>query len=132
MNQKEPSRARITKKDLVLIGAILLIAVLLGGFFLLKQKAESGIAALSINGEIVELYDLSREEDRLIDLQETYGVPVLLEIQNHAIRFRESQCPDHICENYGFISKETQTAVCMPNRVVLTIYSPQDNVTVKS
>lgn len=121
-------RSVMSKKDLLLIGGILLISLLLGGFFLLKQGSGSCVAALSIDGTIVDTYDLNREENQLIDLQESYGVPVVLEIRDGAICFYESVCPDHICENYGFISREGETAVCMPNRTVLTIYAASDNI----
>ncbi len=125
-------RAVMSKKDLLLIVGILLIACLISGFFLLGQEKESGVAALSVDGRIVALYDLRKEENRLIDLRETYGVPVTLEIKDSSICFYESQCPDHICENYGYISREGETAVCMPNRTVLTIYAHSDNIRLDS
>ena len=125
-------RAVMSKKDLLLIIVLLLIAALIGGFFLLKQDSDSGVAALSVDGSIIALYDLNKEENRFIDLSDSYGVPVTLEIKDCSIRFYESQCPDHICENYGYISREGETAVCMPNRTVLTIYAPSDNIHIVS
>lgn len=124
-------RAVMSKKDLLLIVGILIIALLFGGFLFLQQKETNGIAALSVNGTIVALYDLEKEPDQLINLQESYGVPVTLEIQSGAIRFLESQCPDHICENYGYISREGETAVCMPNRTVLTVHSHSDRINLR-
>ncbi|MBP1580942.1 MAG: NusG domain II-containing protein [Oscillospiraceae bacterium] len=125
-------RSVMSKKDLLLIAVILLLALIFSAVFLMGRDPQIGVAALSIDGKIVELFQLAEEEDRIIDLQEQYAVPVKLEIRDHAIRFLESQCPDHICEGYGFISRETETAVCMPNRCVLLIYSPQDNITIES
>ena len=124
-------RAVMSKKDLLLIVGILIIALLFGGFLFLQQDETNGVAALSVNGTIVALYDLEKEPDQLINLQESYGVPVTLEIQDGAIRFLESQCPDHICENYGYISREGETAVCMPNRTVLTVHSHSDRINLR-
>ncbi len=121
-------RASIKKTDLLLIVGILLLALILSGFFLLKQGPDVGVAALSIDGKIVGTYDLRSAENGFIDLREEYDVPVILEIKDQAIRFYESICPDHLCENYGFISRETETAVCLPNRTVLTIHSQRDNI----
>ena len=45
-----------------------------------------------------------------------------LEVKDGAIRFVDSQCPDHICEGFGFISQEGDYAVCMPAGVAVTIY----------
>lgn len=121
-------RTVMSKKDLRLIAGILLFALLIGGFLLLRQSETKGVAALSVDGTIVALYDLEKEPNQLIDLQENYGVPVTLEIREGSISFRESVCPDHICENYGFISREGETAVCMPNQTVLTIHSHSDQI----
>ncbi len=124
-------RQTANKKDLLLILVLLLIAAVMGGIFLLMED-DQPIAGLSIDGRLVELYDLSAEDDRLIDLREDYNIPVILEIKDGAIRFRESVCPDHLCENYGYISKVTETAVCMPNRTVLTVYSASDGIEIDS
>lgn len=125
-------RHTASKKDIILIAVLLLIAALMGSFFLLQQQEEGSVAALSIDGNMVELYDLSKESDRIIDLRESYAVPILLEIKDGAICFKESVCPDHLCENYGYISRVTETAVCMPNRCVLTIYSHKDHISLNS
>ena len=119
------------KKDLLLIFVLLLLSAVMGGFFLL-QDSDHNIAALSIDGRYVELFDLKKEENQLIDLREKYDVPVILEIRDGAICFRESVCPDHLCENYGYISRVTETAVCMPNRTVLTIHSAKDTIALDS
>lgn len=124
-------RKTISKKDFLLIAVLLLIAVVMSLFFFLSQKGGRTQAVLSIDGKTVASYDLSTMENQLIDLQELYGVPVLLEVKDHAICFKQSQCPDHICENYGYISRETETAVCMPNRTVLNIHSVQDKIQIQ-
>ena len=33
----------------------------------------------------------------------------------------DSPCPDHICESFGWLSEEDQTATCLPARAVLSI-----------
>ena len=44
-----------------------------------------------------------------------------IEVKDGAARFIDSPCPDHICESFGWISQEDQTATCLPARAVLTI-----------
>ena len=46
---------------------------------------------------------------------------VHIEVKNGSARFIESPCPDHICEGFGWLSAEDQTATCLPARAVLTI-----------
>ena len=33
----------------------------------------------------------------------------------------DTPCPDHICESFGWLSEEDQTATCLPARAVLSI-----------
>ena len=44
-----------------------------------------------------------------------------IQIKDGAARFVDSPCPDHICEGFGWLSNEDQTATCLPARAVLTI-----------
>ena len=46
---------------------------------------------------------------------------VHIKIQDGAARFVDSPCPDHICESFGWLSEEDQTATCLPARAVLSI-----------
>ena len=57
-----------------------------------------------------------------LDVDETYDVDTVhIQIKDGAARFVDSPCPDHICEGFGWLSNEDQTATCLPARAVLTI-----------
>ena len=61
-----------------------------------------------------------------LDVDDTYDVDtgyytVHIQIKDGAARFVDSPCPDHICEGFGWLSNEVQTATCLPARAVLTI-----------
>lgn len=42
------------------------------------------------------------------------ALPVTLEVKDGAVRFVNSVCPDHICENTGWLRLEGEAAVCAP------------------
>ena len=63
---------------------------------------------------------LSLDEDGRYSI-EGGRLPVTLEVAGSRIRFVESQCPDHICEHYGWLSQEYDQAICMPAGVVVTV-----------
>ena len=112
------------KKDWAVIGALLLLAA---GCWIAYRLAyqppkEQNLAVIMVDGKEVMRLNLLEEEDHIFSLQEDYGVPVSFQIENHKIRFVQVTCPDHICENAGFLSMEGQSAVCMPNRTSLSIY----------
>ena len=60
------------------------------------------------------------EKDADYDVDTGY-LTVHIRIQDGAARFVDSPCPDHICESFGWLSEEDQTATCLPARAVLSI-----------
>ena len=56
-----------------------------------------------------------------ISPDDTGYLTVHIQVQDGAARFVDSPCPDHICEHYGWLREEDQTATCLPARAVLTI-----------
>ena len=98
------------KADKIILAIIALVALVSMGIFLLmwQNQTEGATALVSIDGE------------QIMELSE-YGVQVVLEIKDHQIRFLSSDCPDHLCMGFGWIDHEPQSAVCMPNRVAISI-----------
>lgn len=45
----------------------------------------------------------------------------MLEVKDGAVRFVDSVCPDHICENTGWLRLEGEAAVCAPAGVAVTV-----------
>ena len=64
--------------------------------------------------------DLPLDADGVYDVDTGY-LTVHVEIRDGAARFIDSPCPDHVCEGYGWLTLEDQTATCLPARAVLTI-----------
>src|SRR5699024_11491339 len=44
-----------------------------------------------------------------------------LQVKDGAVAFLDSQCPDHVCEGFGWLSQEGQWACCVPAGVFVTI-----------
>ena len=114
----------LQKRDWVVIGAPLLLAAGCWLFyrFTYRPPQEQNLAVIMIDGKEVMRLNLLEETDRIFSLEEDYGIPVSFQIEDHRIRFVQVTCPDHICENAGYLSMEGQSAVCMPNRTSLSIY----------
>ena len=73
-------------------------------------------AEIWIDGEMVRAVYLPQAADEEI-LLEAYGKEVLLEIRDHRICFQRSDCPYKICIHNGWLGREGEQAVCLPNRV---------------
>ncbi len=86
-------------------------------------SASSGTSLLEAQltyGDDNTVMTLSLDENATYDVDTGYYT-VHIEVKDRAARFIDSPCPDHICENYGWISLEDQTAICAPAHAVLMI-----------
>ena len=115
----------LKKRDLLILLAVFLLAAAAWLFWRATASSEQNLAVITLDGAEIRRIDLETEPDGVFSLQQEYGVPVSFEVKEGAIRFVEVDCPDHICEDEGFVSLEGQTAVCMPNRVALSIYGSE-------
>lgn len=110
-----------------IIAFVLLAALLIAcAAFLLYQSyadpADKMTAVLSIDGVDVAKVELYEDNEPYeVDLTELFGVHVVLEVKDHAIRFKSSDCPDQICVHAGWLSRDMDIAVCMPNQVAIVV-----------
>jgi hypothetical protein len=55
------------------------------------------------------------------------GLPAVeIAVRDGAVGFVRSDCPDKICVHTGFLSIPGQSAVCLPNRVVVRIVAHEE------
>ena len=94
---------------LAVLGCALWLALPRGGRA--ACPAGSGIA-----GALARAAHRPQAADEEIPL-EAYDKEVLLEIRDHRICFQHSDCPDKICIHNGWLGREGEQAVCLPNRV---------------
>lgn len=102
----------------------LIIALVLGcllWMFWPKPQGPQRIASVWVNGSTVLEFDLNTTEDEVISLEEYVHHPVSLEVKSGAVRFLESDCPDKICVNTGFLREDGDLASCLPNKVIVTV-----------
>lgn len=104
-------------------GNLLFAAVVLAAAGLLLLLRPSGSAALSaelIYGDDNTVLDIPLDQNASYDVDTGY-LTIHIEVQDGAARFVHSPCHDHVCEGFGWLRAEDQTATCLPARAVLTI-----------
>lgn len=108
------------KKDLIFIFSILIFAV----FLLLIQRVygnaqdEADVVKITVNQKLYGTYDLNKNQT--ITIQNDLGINTI-QIQNKDVWMEEADCPDGYCKEQGHISKNKQTIVCLPHKLVLEI-----------
>lgn len=107
------------RTDWIIIGVSLLFLFLLLYFMHNKENTSGAVACISADGNIVAMIALDTAADGRLSYSEIPSAQ--FEIQNHQIRFIESECPDKLCERTGWISRPGEAAICLPNRIVIRI-----------
>ncbi|NCC08261.1 MAG: NusG domain II-containing protein [Clostridia bacterium] len=108
------------KRNVIFAAAIVVLAAVMA-LILYFNRQTGSVAVVSIVD--AKSITLPLDEDKTVHIGEAEGakLDVTLEIKDGAIRFIDSQCPDHICEGFGRVSHAGDTAVCMPAGVMISI-----------
>lgn len=117
---------KIRKNDIILVVVLVLIA-LLGYFginFFQKANTKNGMAVITVDGEEYGRYPLAVEITEKIELAD--GSYNILGIKEGEADITEASCPDGICVNHRPISKNGQSIVCLPNKVVVEIQNGEE------
>jgi hypothetical protein len=98
-------------------GLLIFTIIMLGWRYLNRETGEKAVVA--IDGT-EKRYEISLEENAIHSIPEGKFI-VTLEVKDGRIRFIDSKCPDHLCEGFGFIQHEDESAICMPAGVAVLI-----------
>ncbi|MFZ2631510.1 MAG: NusG domain II-containing protein [Desulfosalsimonadaceae bacterium] len=109
--------------DVVLIAAVICISL---GLFLftragLNWRIAGGTGTEGFvynNGKLLKKLDLNQNSRFPL-----LNGKMLIEIQNGQIRVVESDCPQQVCINAGWINTPGQVITCLPNRILIEIES---------
>lgn len=108
--------------------AVLLVLCITGGIWLYRpaQNTSGTIAVIEVDGREYRRIALEQTQDGTFSIAQDTGKPVSFEVKDHAIRFVDVTCPDHVCEKAGWCDAPGKRAVCMPNRTTLICYAADE------
>lgn len=118
------------RQERIFAGLVLgMAAVLVAAGALLRGRGGALVAEVragdgqGIGTHRVALLELSpgAEPVRLSMRELGVDVPVYFELADGRIRFVGVDCPDKLCEGFGWLDSAGESAVCMPNRVSVTV-----------
>lgn len=112
-------RKLIGRRDLVLLAVFLVIGLLLLAWWYLRPVPAGGIAEVAVDGEVVAELPLSEDAEMVV---EGYGGGEnTLVIRDGTADITSASCPDGVCVRHRAISRDGESIICLPNRVVVTI-----------
>lgn len=113
------------KNDLLLITGLLLgVSIIGAAFFFLRGEGDT--VKVTVDGQVYGSFPLS--EDRTVEIRtgENEENVNLLVIRDGEAYVESATCPDGICADHKPISRDRESIVCLPHRVVITVYGETD------
>ncbi len=103
------------RNDIILVASLLVIS-LAALLILFITRKDGALVRVEQNGSLY--CEFSLENDKEIKLD-----GAILVIQDGHAHIKDATCPDKLCEMQGKINKTGETIVCLPNRIVITVYT---------
>ncbi|WKY43372.1 NusG domain II-containing protein [Eubacteriaceae bacterium ES2] len=109
----------MNKKEMMIVGTLILISLLgMGAFYLFHITDSNLFVRVSENGETIGEYPLDEDLNQTFETNDGYNV---LTISGGKADITEADCPDQICVKTYPISSPGETIVCLPHKLVVEI-----------
>lgn len=115
-------KKELKKNDIVLIIMILVIAVLCLLLHRIVGEKSADYITVKVNGKIEGVYSLA--DDREIELNHGSNI---LKIKNGEADMVSADCPDQLCVKQKAISKNKESIICLPNKIIVEVDSHQNS-----
>ena len=113
------------KNDILFAAAVLLTAVVVylavNGIF----GTQGGAVQVIKDGEVYAEYPLAEDVEVQIDYGQEQGINVLV-IENGKASVTEADCPDRLCVKQKEISKNGESIVCLPHKLVIFVVGGEE------
>ena len=110
----------------ILIGIVclLLLAGGIGSYVVQHLSHAQKIAVIYQDDTVVRRIDLNAvTESYTITISGEGGAENVIRVSPGSICMESASCPDHLCVKKKAISKEGESIICLPNKVVVTVKS---------
>lgn len=116
-------KQRFGKNDWILLGVLAVIGIGMWGYSTFIEKPAATKAVVTVDGKEYGTYNLNK--DQTIEIKQKTTVTNVLVIADGEIFMQDATCPDKLCEKQGRKSRDKETIVCLPNKVVVTVVSDE-------
>ena len=114
------------RNDVIFIVGLLAVVALIGmAYFFLR--GEGNAVTVTVDKQLIGTYSLT--ENRTVEIRtgENREEVNLLVIRDGKAYVETATCPDGICAAHKPISREGESIVCLPHRVVVTVVTGRDD-----
>lgn len=113
-------RALLRPGDWLVIGLVLALAAGVAAAFYLPAGGSGRLTCEIVqDGVLVRSIPLTADTREEITIEG--AVTNVIEIEGECVRVARSDCPDQVCVRTGDLTRAGQTAVCLPNRLIVRL-----------
>lgn len=113
------------KNDILFAAAVLVTAVVVYLAIYRTGGSEGVTVQVMKDGEVYAEYPLYEDRKVLLDYGQQEGMNVLV-IENGSAAVTEADCPDKLCVKQRAISKNGESIVCLPHKLVITVVGGEE------
>lgn len=113
----------IKKRDLILIGVLLSVAVAGLIAVQLLQRQSGALVTVTVGKEIYGTYSLNKSQT--IEVRDEMGYNRIV-IKDGYVHMEEADCPDQYCVKHAKIHYSHETIICLPHELVVEISGGED------
>lgn len=114
------------RNDMFFIVALLLVCAI-GILYLFVFRGSGNVVKVTVDGELYGIYSLSQNITEDIPSGENERQLNRLIISGGKAYMETATCPDGICVAHRPIFRDGESIVCLPNRVVITVITDDNN-----
>ncbi|MDD2980385.1 MAG: NusG domain II-containing protein [Hespellia sp.] len=108
------------KNDMILIAVIVFAAAAIFGWNMFRGQSADAEVEVTVDGTLYGIYDL--DKDQKLEINQTNT----LTIENHKADMTDANCPDLLCVHQKAVSRNGESIICLPNKVVVTVISKKE------
>ncbi len=113
------------KNDILLAAAVLVTAVVVYLAVYGIGGSEGVTVQVMKDGEVYAEYPLYEDRKVLFDYGQQEGMNVLV-IENGSAAVTEADCPDKLCVKQRAVSRDGESIVCLPHKLVITVVGGEE------
>ncbi len=114
---------RIGKWDIIVLMVVAVFCIALLVFYYGGHGEKGAVAVVTVAGEVYGTYAL--DTDQVIEIQSDGKTTNVLTISDGRADMTDADCKDRLCVNQKAVSRDKETIVCLPNKVVVTVESKE-------
>lgn len=118
-------KKRFGKNDILFLCMILLLLAAGYILFFLVGREEGAVVEITVDGELYGTYSLKKNQT--VDITTGEKTTNRMQINDGKADMIWADCPDKLCVHQKAISKERETIVCLPNKVVVEVIGGEEN-----